>query len=217
MIDFYYGSGSPYAWRAWLALEHKALPYELHVLSFSAGDLKTDAFRAINPRGKVPAITDGDFALAESAAIVDYLEDANPHAGQPLFPATPQARGIARWRIREIDEYVAHALEDMVDQLLFTAEDQRDDQAVAAARDRFVAEIGRFEAMPNDAFLLGAPGAVDFTLYPILALALRMQERKLPTLGVRERLGPRLTAWMRRVEALPYFARTYPPHWKEAA
>lgn len=34
-ITFYYGSGSPYAWRVWLALEHKRLPYELTVLSFS--------------------------------------------------------------------------------------------------------------------------------------------------------------------------------------
>ena len=24
----YYGSGSPYAWRVWLALEHKQIPYE---------------------------------------------------------------------------------------------------------------------------------------------------------------------------------------------
>ena len=31
----YVGSGSPYAWRVWLALEHKGLPYELRVLSFS--------------------------------------------------------------------------------------------------------------------------------------------------------------------------------------
>jgi len=39
-IDFYYGSGSPFAWRVWLALEHKALPYELKVMSFDSGDLE---------------------------------------------------------------------------------------------------------------------------------------------------------------------------------
>ena len=27
-ITFYFGSGSPYAWKVWLALEHKKLPYE---------------------------------------------------------------------------------------------------------------------------------------------------------------------------------------------
>ena len=36
MLTLYYGSGSPYAWRVNLALEHKALPYERRVLSFAA-------------------------------------------------------------------------------------------------------------------------------------------------------------------------------------
>jgi glutathione S-transferase len=65
-------------------------------------------------------------------------------------------------------------------------------------------------------FLAGDVGAADFTVYPIIALALRMQDRKQPQIGIRESLGPRLTAWMRHVEALPYFERTYPPHWKSA-
>ena len=36
-IVFFYGSGSPYAWKVWLALEHKRLSCELRVLSFQAG------------------------------------------------------------------------------------------------------------------------------------------------------------------------------------
>jgi len=49
-LTFYYGSGSPYSWRVWFALEHKRIPYELKVLSFSAGDLKKPEYAAINPR-----------------------------------------------------------------------------------------------------------------------------------------------------------------------
>src|SRR6185369_15392067 len=48
-ITFYYGSGSPFAWRVWLALEHKRVPYQLEVLSFDRGDTKAPSFRAINP------------------------------------------------------------------------------------------------------------------------------------------------------------------------
>ena len=33
--------------------------------------------------------------------------------------------------------------------------------------------------------------------------------------GIRAAIGPRLTAWMQRVDALPYFERTVPPHWKK--
>jgi glutathione S-transferase len=39
MLTFYYGSGSPFAWRVWLALEHKQIPYEMRILSFSSGEL----------------------------------------------------------------------------------------------------------------------------------------------------------------------------------
>ena len=55
--------------------------------------------------------------------------------------------------------------------------------------------------------------AADFTLYPLIALTQRMQRRK-TDLDVEAMLGPRLRAWMSRVEALPYFRKTWPPHWK---
>ena len=42
-LTFYYGSGSPYAWKVWLVLEHKAIPYEFRLLSFDGGDTKTPA------------------------------------------------------------------------------------------------------------------------------------------------------------------------------
>ncbi len=94
-LTFYNASGSPYGWRVWLALEHKGLPYELKMLSFDKGDLKTPEFRALNPRGRVPVIVDDGFALFESAAIVEFLEDKQP--GDPrLFSATLRERALQR-------------------------------------------------------------------------------------------------------------------------
>ena len=63
MMDFYYGSGSPYAWRVWLALEHKNLQYQRINLSFQDGDLKKDSFLSMNPRGKVPVLVDGEVTI----------------------------------------------------------------------------------------------------------------------------------------------------------
>ena len=74
-ITLYYGSGSPFAWRVQLALEHKTLPYEMKVLSFAAGDTRKPEFIALNPRHQVPVIVDGDFVLYESNAIVEYLDE----------------------------------------------------------------------------------------------------------------------------------------------
>ncbi len=87
-LTFYYASGSPFAWRVWLALEHKQLAYEHKMMSFSAGDLKKPEFLAINPRHKVPAIVDDGFALYESQAILEYLEERHP-ARPSLFPGRP--------------------------------------------------------------------------------------------------------------------------------
>ena len=56
------------------------------MLSFDKGDLKTPEFRALNPRGRVPVIVDDGFALFESAAIVEFLEDKQPGEAR-LFSA----------------------------------------------------------------------------------------------------------------------------------
>jgi glutathione S-transferase len=213
-IRLYYASGSPYAWRVWLALEHKQLPYELQLISFDAGDLKKPSFLALNPRAKVPVLVDDDFALYESAAIVEYLEDRYAESGRRLLPGDLRQRAVARRLVREADQYVATAMEKLVDEVLYTPAERWNRGAIEAAKASFAEELGHFErgAPPRD-FFTGAPGAVDFTLYPMIALVVRMERRK-PDLGARGAVGPALSAWMRRVEALPFFDKTFPPHWK---
>ena len=215
MIDFYAASGSPYAWRVWLALEHKQAPYRLKMLSFSAGDLKTPAFVALNPRRRVPVLVDGSVVVYESAAIVEYLEDRFPPPAKPLFPTAVGERAVARRLIREIDEYLARALEAMLEEVLFKPTEQWNEAAIAKVRGSFVGELSRFEeCAPADRFFVGDAGAVDHALYPIIALARRLERRK-PDIAIQPAIGTKLAAWMRRVESLPYFATTYPPHWKE--
>jgi glutathione S-transferase len=211
-ITFHSASGSPYAWRVWLALEHKKLPYELRVLSFDKGDLKTPEFLAINPRGRVPALVEDGFAIYESAAIVEYLDHA--HHELPLFPADVRAGATARRMIREVDEYVAHPVEELVDEVLFKKEPERDAAATAAARDKLAAELARWEAMLTGEWLVGSHvSAADHALYPLIALVQRMETR-FGGFSLMSELGSRTRAWMKRIETLPYFQATYPPHWK---
>src|SRR5437660_8241952 len=108
-LTLYYGSGSPFAWRVQLALEHKALAYERKVLSFSAGDTRKPEFVALNPRHTVPTLVDGDFVLYESNAITAYLDDAYPGRGAPLFPGDAKTRASV-WRlVLEVGDDVAEA------------------------------------------------------------------------------------------------------------
>jgi len=213
MLTFYYGSGSPYAWRVWLALEHKSIAYELKTMSFSAGDLKQSAFLAINPRGRVPAIVDDGFALYESVAINEYLEERY-ESGPPLFPGDVRQRALVRRQVQEADQYYAIAMERIVDQVLFTPQEKWDPEAIAQARAALADELKRWEPAASNGFLAGSQAsAADFTLYPLIALTQRMQRKK-ADLDVAGMIGPAVAAWMKRVEGLPSFAKTWPPHWK---
>ena len=75
-------------------LEEVGQPYRTEVLDF-ATTMKTDAFRAINPMGKVPAIKHGDVVVTEGAAICAYLADAFPEAG--LAPPPAERGAYYRW------------------------------------------------------------------------------------------------------------------------
>ena len=212
-LTFYYGSGSPYAWRVWLGLEHKQIPYELKIMSFSAGDLTKPEYLAINPRHKVPAIVDDGFSLYESVAILEYV-DERYRTSASLFPGDVRRRALARRLVQEADQYYAHAMERIVDQVLFTAQDQWDLATIASARELLADELKTWECQLAQAFLAGPEvSAADFTLYPLIALTQRIQKRK-PDLDVAAMLGPRVGGWMKRVESLPYVQKTWPPHWK---
>jgi glutathione S-transferase len=212
-LSFYYASGSPYAWRVWLALEYKQLPYEHKVMSFSAGDLKKPEFLAINPRHKVPAIVDDGFPLYESQAILEYLDERYP-APPGLFPGDLRQRALVRRIVQEADQYLIVAFDPLMDQLFFTAQDRWDMDVIDKARTKLVDELRHWEDLAMRDFLGGRePSAADFAAYPHLALGLRLEKKK-PDLDVRGALGPNVTAWMKRVEALPFFRKTWPPHWK---
>jgi len=215
-LTFYYGSGSPFAWRVWLALEFKAIAYDQKMISFSAGDLRTPEYAAINPRRKVPAIVDDGFSLYESQAIVEYLDERYP-GGPRLFPGDVRQRALIRRMVQEADQYFIVAMDPLLAPILFGPKEKWDEAAIAEARTRFGKELARWESIILGDWLSGAdPSAADFTLYPHIALALRMEKKK-PDLDIRGLIGAKIAAWMRRVESLPYFEKTVPPHWKAAA
>ena len=56
-------------------LEEVGLPYEIVKVNLGKGEQFTPEFTAISPNQKIPAITDGSFALSESGAILVYLAE----------------------------------------------------------------------------------------------------------------------------------------------
>ncbi|MET3760118.1 glutathione S-transferase family protein [Sphingomonas sp. UYEF23] len=75
-------------------LEEVGAPYETVVLDY-ATTMKGEAYRSINPMGKVPAIVHDGHVLTEGAAICAYLADAFPEAG--LAPPLSERADYYRW------------------------------------------------------------------------------------------------------------------------
>jgi glutathione S-transferase len=69
------GRGETKDLRAQWALEETGLPYRVHALDHSAGELDGDAYSRISPFHQVPVIDDDGFVVAESAAVVLYLAE----------------------------------------------------------------------------------------------------------------------------------------------
>lgn len=213
-IVFYFGSGSPYAWKVWLALEHKKLPYEAKRMTFDGGELKLPAFAAINPRHKVPALVDDGFAMYESSAMLDYLEDRYSDHGEPLWPKDVKARAVARRRAAEVVAYVDPINSTLFGEVFGPADKTPNLDNIEEGKKQLSAELAIIEGWLDHDFLAGdrLTGA-DFTLYPYLAFLGRVDARK-PGYHLNALLPAKVAAWMKRIEALPYFERTYPPHWK---
>ena len=211
-LTLYYLSGSPYAWRVWLALEHKGIPYRLQALSFDAGDFRKPEFVALNPRRRVPVIDDDGFVLYESAAIVEYLDEKSPD-GARLFSSNLHERAIQRRMVREADQYFATSLEHLVEAVLFTPPERRSQEKINAAWEGMRAELANWEGVATGDWLAGSLSAVDFTLFPEIALGQRIAQRN-PGLTKGALLGPRLRAWTARMISLPVVRKTWPPHWE---
>ncbi len=88
-----YGSiVSPFVRKLLGYLGEKGIEFELQGVGIGDPD---PGFRAASPLGKMPAMDDDGFRLADSSAIIHYLEAKHPEP--PLIPADPQERGRVIW------------------------------------------------------------------------------------------------------------------------
>jgi glutathione S-transferase len=77
----------------WLC-EELALPYALRKVDFSAAYRASEAWRRMNPVGKVPVMTADGVQMFESGAMLQYLLER--HAGGRLQPPREAARRAGR-------------------------------------------------------------------------------------------------------------------------
>ncbi len=96
MIDLY-TAATPNGHKASCTLEELGLPYEVHALDLAAGEQRSEAYLAINPNGRIPAIVDREadnLAVFESGAVMIYLAEKTGR----LLPTDIAGRGrVIQW------------------------------------------------------------------------------------------------------------------------
>ncbi|MEJ7598852.1 MAG: glutathione S-transferase family protein [Kofleriaceae bacterium] len=213
-------SGAPRPWRVMLGLLAKGLDFELHTLDASNKEHKAPAFLALNPRGRVPVLNSGELVVTESLAILAYLEKQHPHP--PLFGSTAEEHAAIWQLVSEGEHYVNDATSSLLNPLFFQGKDDTDGEVqrgATAVRE----EMRRLDGLlARSRFLAGERmTAADCVCFPHARLVLRATER-FPDVTRRlelhpfERAFPHLAQWIARVETLPGYMKTFPPHWKAA-
>ena len=90
---------SPYAMSAFVVLREKGIEFEMSPLDLEASENQSEVYASLSQTQRVPTLVHGDFALSESSAITEYLEDVFPQA--PVYPQDlmqhAKARQVQAW------------------------------------------------------------------------------------------------------------------------
>lgn len=218
-LELWWGSGSPFSWRALLALEYKQLEYVSHQVQFAKQEHKSPQLLKMNPRGRVPVLKDGDYVCFESLAILEYLDRKYPE--RPLYGTSAAEAGTIVRVICEYQSYAEEHITKIIYAILFQGVESRTEE-IERALGCVTAEARTLEErLATRQWLVGESfSAADIVVFPGIQSLLRaLERREAQELRARvlplEANFPALAAWIRRVEALPGYERTYPPHWRE--
>ncbi|MBN3865230.1 glutathione transferase [Pseudomonas frederiksbergensis] len=85
---------SPYAMSAFVVLREKGIEFDICPLNLETSENQAADYASLSLTQRVPTLVQGDFALSESSAITEYLEDVFPQT--PVYPQDPKQRAKAR-------------------------------------------------------------------------------------------------------------------------
>ena len=201
-----------------LALEVKGLAYTQQRLDNSKGEQKSPEFLAINPRGHVPVLVDGDVTVRETLAILAYLDATMP--APPLFGTTPEETGRIWQVICDCDGHLRDPV-GSISRPLFRGKAQEFAERISEAAAIVRNELGLLEPrLTSSAWLAGETlSAADLMVFPVVMQVCRAVAREdaepldLAIAPLREHF-PALDSWRERIEKLEGFHNAYPPHWK---
>jgi len=201
------------AYRVRIALNLKGIDYTSMPVDLlrDGGDQQQPAYRAVNPQGLVPALNAGGEVLAQSVAILEYLEEVHPKPA--LLPAASTSRAVVRSIVQSVACDIHPLCNLRVLKYLGEQLKQDKDQIDAWYRHWIAAGLGPLEALVTEY------GSAGFCVGQTVTLA---DVCLIPQLYNAHRFGcdtspyPRLTAIEQHLLSLPEFAAAAPERQPDA-
>jgi maleylacetoacetate isomerase/maleylpyruvate isomerase len=197
------------AFRVRIALNLKGISYETVPINLLKNEQAGEAYAAVNPQKRVPALDVGGTVLIQSPAILEYLDEVHPEP--PLLPMG----AVQRARVREVASIIAcdiHPLNNLAPLRYLKRELGRDQAEI----DRWYAHWIRegFDAVERllepGPYAFGArPGLADIYLVPQVFNARRL---KVPLDSF-----PRIVAVAGACEKVEAFRKASPENQPDAA
>ncbi len=205
MLKLYIGNKNYSSWsmRPWVLLKQAGIPFEEVLVRFDSFDAASQfktTLAPISPTGRVPVLTDGDFAIWDTLAIAEYVAEyaAAKTPDKPLWPRDPKARARARSVCAEMHSGFAAlrshcpmnieaSLPD-IGQLVW-----RDKPAVRADVERIVGMWSELLKAHGGPMLFGEFSIADAYFAPV---CMRLKTYALP-------VPQAITGYINRVAALP--------------
>ena len=183
-------------------LDLLGMPFTLHHVDYFAGAQKQPEFLAINPNGALPAAKDGDFALSELNAILQYAADLS--GSDRHYPKDLKQRAdINRWLLWEASTWFpscyTYLVEYVVKPLLKTEPDQ-------AVIDKEAPNWHRLAGILDARLAMSKWLAGDSVTIADIAVAAPMHLHKAQRLPLDRH--PNLARWLADVEQLPCWQKT---------
>ncbi|WP_445190864.1 maleylacetoacetate isomerase [Sphingomonas sp. Tas61C01] len=198
------------AYRVRIALALKGVTYGQATHDLRTGEQGAAAYRALNPRGLVPALETGDGVIVQSPAILEWIEERFPTPA--LLPAGADDRAAVRAMIAIVACDI-HPLNNLRVQTMLRRDLGADDAAVSAWIARWIgdgfAALETLIARHGSGFAFGdAPGLADCVLVPQVYSAERFAVDLAPY--------PALMAAADRARGLDAFQQAHPDRQPDA-